>query len=82
MSEKYDKKLNLVGFSCPLPVLKTQLALEHLQPGEVLWVIASDPQTVHDLPVLVAERQDRMCASYHEAGNYHFFIEKVTAESH
>lgn len=77
MIAKYDSKLNVTGFSCPLPVLKAQLALQSLKSGEVLWVVASDPQTFKDLPALVAERSDIMQLMYEKTDEYHFFIQKA-----
>jgi tRNA 2-thiouridine synthesizing protein A len=73
---KYDRKLNLLGLSCPLPALKTQLALQNLRQGEILWVIASDAQSIHDIPAVVAQRGDIIQSAQQISGEYHFFIEK------
>ena len=41
--------LDARGLRCPLPLVKTKLALEPLAPGEVLEVLATDPEASIDL---------------------------------
>jgi len=35
---------------CPLPVIRTQDAVEQLQPGDLVQVLCTDPGVVHDIP--------------------------------
>ena len=35
---------------CPLPVIRTQDAIEGLAPGDLLRVTATDPGVIHDIP--------------------------------
>ena len=35
---------------CPMPVIKTQEAITHLQHGDVLQVLATDPGVAMDIP--------------------------------
>ena len=53
---------------CPLPVIRTQDAVQQLQPGDLLRVICTDPGALHDIPawcrvhghqVTGVERKDR-----------------------
>jgi tRNA 2-thiouridine synthesizing protein A len=37
------------GLKCPLPLVKTKLALEQLEPGETVRVLATDPEAPIDL---------------------------------
>lgn len=37
------------GLTCPMPLVKTKLALESLAPGETLRVLATDPEAPIDL---------------------------------
>lgn len=37
------------GLRCPLPLVKAKLALEELQPGERVVVLATDPEAPIDL---------------------------------
>lgn len=49
-----DQYLDAKGLNCPLPVLKTKLALSRMQPGETLWVEATDPHAVIDFEAYCA----------------------------
>ena len=46
-------RLDVLGFFCPVPVAKTREALDDLEPGAVLEVLADDPETLHDMPMLI-----------------------------
>jgi len=35
---------------CPLPVIRTQDAVERMQPGDRLQVLCTDPGALHDIP--------------------------------
>jgi tRNA 2-thiouridine synthesizing protein A len=37
------------GLKCPLPLVKTKLAMEELDPGERVRVLATDPEAPIDL---------------------------------
>lgn len=45
-----SQELDARGLLCPLPVIRTQNAIRHLQPGDTLHVIASDPGVMQDIP--------------------------------
>lgn len=46
-----NKTLDAKGLSCPMPSVKTALALESLESGQVLLVLTDDPVSKRDLPV-------------------------------
>jgi len=48
-SLQYDVLLDARNLSCPLPFLKTKLALNSLQAGQILQVIVTDPNFEHDI---------------------------------
>lgn len=35
---------------CPMPVIRTQDAVQKLQPGQTLRVLSTDPGVLHDIP--------------------------------
>ncbi|MGH8509904.1 MAG: sulfurtransferase TusA family protein, partial [Gammaproteobacteria bacterium] len=41
--------LDVTGLKCPLPLLKTKVELNRIQPGQILRVLATDPMAVVDL---------------------------------
>lgn len=44
------KVLDLTGYECPLPVIRTEAALRRRRPGERLLVRADDPLAAVDIP--------------------------------
>ncbi|MFB3152813.1 MAG: sulfurtransferase TusA family protein [Nitrosopumilaceae archaeon] len=49
MSESNAKKLDATGMFCPEPVFRTKIAIEKMQVGEVLTVLADDPAAEDDI---------------------------------
>ena len=52
---KADRELDCTGLYCPEPVFRTRMALDELEPGQTLEVVADDPAAYEDLRRL-AER--------------------------
>ena len=50
----HDVHLDARGLNCPLPVLKAKVALNKMQPGEVLHVEATDPHSTIDFEAYCA----------------------------
>ena len=50
-----DKILDCTGLFCPEPVFRTRLALDEMEPGQIIEVHADDPASYEDLRRL-AER--------------------------
>lgn len=51
MQYTVDKTLNATGLSCPMPSVKTALALEQMEAGQVIEVLTDDPVSRRDLPL-------------------------------
>ena len=45
---EFQKDVDARGMKCPLPILKAKKALNDMQTGEVLRVMATDPGSVRD----------------------------------
>lgn len=43
-------ELDARGLLCPMPVIKTQNAIQQLASGDQLRVLATDPGVLHDIP--------------------------------
>ena len=68
-------RLDVLGHFCPVPVSQTRKALTKLSPGEVLEVLADDPETLHDMPVLVDRLGHHVIDVIKSAGEFRFIIE-------
>ena len=53
-SPRPDESLDAKGLDCPLPILKTKVALSKMKAGEVLHVMATDPHSVIDFKAFCA----------------------------
>ena len=47
------KQLDATNLLCPMPVIKTQQAIEGMNEGDVLEVICTDPGVRYDIPAWV-----------------------------
>ena len=47
---RVDEELNLRGEVCPYTFVKSKLALEDLEPGEILRVIVDNPESAENVP--------------------------------
>ena len=74
-----DRRLDLRGLACPLPVLKTRKALRMLPPGTRLAVEASDPLAAIDIPHFCREAGHRLLATERSAEGWAFLIERGPA---
>lgn len=49
-SYKVDRVIDLKGLKCPMTFVKTKLALEELEAGQILKSIVDDPTASQDVP--------------------------------
>jgi len=70
-------RLDVLGFFCPVPVSKTRQTLLQLSDGDVLEVLADDPESLHDMPLLLNRSQHQLLSVTQESGEIRFTIEVV-----
>ena len=68
--------LDVLSFDCPVPVYETKRTLSSMAAGEVLLVMADDPETKMDIPALLNRSGDTLLSVHEEAGEYHYYIRK------
>ncbi len=72
-----DQTLDCSGLACPMPVLKTKKAVDGLQVGQVLKMIATDPGSVSDMEAWTKRTGHELLASEQESGKFVFYIKKA-----
>lgn len=72
----HDAELNAVGLPCPLPVLRIRKALEAMEDGQILYVIATDPGSLKDIQAFARITKNELLEAYEKEGKYHFIIRK------
>ena len=71
-----DAELDTSGLNCPLPVLKAKKALASLRGGQVLRVIATDPESVRDFEVLSRQLGHVLLEAREDGGRFYFLLHK------
>ncbi|MBI2887266.1 MAG: sulfurtransferase TusA family protein [Chloroflexi bacterium] len=69
--------LDTSGELCPLPVIKTKLAMDKLAPGQVVQLIATDPGSKSDLPSWANSTGNSILEAREEQGKFVFLIQKT-----
>lgn len=64
------------GLLCPLPVYKTALALNQMEPGQRLHLTTTDPGALADIPAMTRQRGDNLISTSQHQDHQVFIIEK------
>ncbi|HJL54531.1 MAG: sulfurtransferase TusA family protein [Candidatus Thalassarchaeaceae archaeon] len=79
MSGTANRRLDLLGFLCPVPVHETRRAVEASEEGDVLEVVCDDPETLHDIPALCDRMGITLEKVAERSGEYTFVISNMAA---
>lgn len=71
------ERLDARGLNCPLPILRTRKALNRMDSGSVLEVIATDPGAVKDMSAFCTQTGNRLVSSSEANNSFVFLIEKA-----
>jgi len=71
-----DRVLDMRGFQCPIPVVKTNLAIKEMADGEVLKVLATDKGALSDFPAWAEDTGNQLLSSGEEGDVLVFYIRK------
>lgn len=72
----FDQLLDAKGLSCPLPVLKTNKAVEKLSHGQVLKVETTDPGSKNDMAAWAKRTGNLIVKQEEDDGIIVFYIKK------
>mgnify|MGYP000943816199 CR=1 FL=1 len=76
MAEKFDQELDCSGLSCPMPILKTKKAIDSLQAGQILKMIATDPGSLPDIEAWTEKTGHELVAHEKDGDKFIFFIKR------
>lgn len=76
-----DALLDVQGCECPLPLLKTKVALNRLEPGQILRILATDPMAVVDLRAFCARTGHELLRWSEQEAVWEFHIRKAAIGS-
>jgi tRNA 2-thiouridine synthesizing protein A len=72
----FDDELDATGLNCPLPILRAKKALNNLDSGKVLRIIATDPGSVKDFEAFAKQTGNELLSSTEEGGKFMFLMRK------
>jgi tRNA 2-thiouridine synthesizing protein A len=70
------KELDARKLSCPLPILRAKKALDEMDQGQVLHILATDPGSVMDFESFCKQTGNELVSSEQNGGEYVFQIRK------
>jgi len=71
---EFHKDVDARGLRCPLPILKAKKALNDMQTGEILRVMATDPGSVRDFNAFARQTGNALLAHEEKDMEFTFFI--------
>lgn len=72
-----DVELDTSGLNCPLPILKAKKALAGLRRGQILSVIATDPDSVKDFQAFAQQFGHPLLHHGAQDGKFYFVLSKA-----
>jgi tRNA 2-thiouridine synthesizing protein A len=72
----HDKDLDARGLNCPLPILRARKALNEMQAGQVLRIIATDPGSVKDFESFAKQTGNALLSQSANDKEFTFFLKK------
>ncbi|HMV29649.1 MAG TPA: sulfurtransferase TusA family protein [Anaerolineales bacterium] len=74
---KEDQVLDCTGLLCPMPIVKTKKAIDVLESGQVLKMIATDAGSPPDIAAWSRQTGNELLLSTEEGGKFVFFLKKA-----
>ena len=72
-----DIEMDLSGLQCPMPLLKAKLALNGMDSGQVLKIIATDPSSEKDFYMFVDQTDHQILDFQKDDSAYFYWIKKA-----
>ena len=77
MSMNFDKELDCSNMSCPMPILKTKKAVDQLEVGQTLKMIATDPGSLPDVIAWTNKTGHELLGHEQDGAVFTFFIKRT-----
>ena len=70
------QRVDARGLSCPLPIVRTAIAIKALQSGELIEVLATDPGSTKDFTAWAKTTGHELVESSVEEGVFRFVLRR------
>lgn len=74
---RVDESLDARGLNCPLPILKTKVLLNKMNPGDIVYVQSTDPHSVIDFEAYCARTDHELLKINEVDGIFEFYIKRA-----
>ena len=71
-----DREVDARGLNCPLPILRTKKALNEMQTGQVLRVVATDPASQRDFQAFSRQTGNALIAQSNADGVFTYLLRR------
>ena len=72
----FDRELDARGLNCPLPILRTKKALNEMESGQVLKVLATDPGSVKDFLTFSKQTGNELLSHAEAQKEFTFYMKR------
>ena len=72
----FDKELDARGLNCLLPILRAKKALNELQSGQVLKIVATDPGSVKDFQAFSKQTGNELLSHAEANKEFTFYMKR------
>ncbi len=72
----FDKDLDARGLNCPLPILRAKKALNDMQSGQVLRIVATDPGSVKDFVAFSKQTGNELLSQAEANREFTFYMKR------
>ena len=75
-SNKFDQEVDARGLNCPLPILRAKKALNGMNAGQVLRVLATDPGSVKDFAAFAKQTGNALVDQVLGESEFEFYLRR------
>lgn len=72
----FDKEVDARGLNCPLPILRAKKALNDMQTGQILKIVATDPGAVKDFQAFCKQTGNELLSQAQVEREYSFYVKR------
>ena len=72
----HDREVDARGLNCPLPILRTKKALNDMQSGQVVHILATDPASVRDFQAFARQTGNELVEHGERDGSFWFLLRR------
>ena len=72
----FNKEFDASGLACPLPIVKTKKALNDMQSGQVLKIVATDPGSVKDFQAFSKQTGNELLSHAAAQKEFTFYMKR------